>query len=74
MELKKAIKLFTQYNPKRKAVGYWEQDGKIILNTTAYYDSEGMPEPGQYIVSEDGEIIPTNPIRSDLSEEGYIKF
>lgn len=74
MEVIKAIELFGKYNPRRKVIGYWKRAEGLILNTTAKYDSEGMPEPGQYIVDNSGKIIPTNPIRSDLSSNGYTKI
>lgn len=72
MEITKAIELFGQYNPRRKVVGYWKRPEGLILSTTADYDSKGMPEPGQYIVYNSGKIIPTNPVRSDLSPTGYV--
>lgn len=74
MEIIKAIELFGQYNPRRKVIGYWKRAEGLILNTSAKYDSEGMPEPGQYIVYDSGKIIPTNPVRTDLSARGYTKI
>ncbi len=74
MEISKAIELFGQYNPRRKVVGYWKSPEGLILNTTAGYDFEGMPEPGQYIVYNSGKIIPTNPVRSDLSPTDYVEI
>jgi hypothetical protein len=74
MEVAKAVELFGKYNSRRKVVGYWKRAEGLILNTSAEYDSEGMLEPGQYIVYDSGKIVPTNPVRSDLNTNDYTEI
>ena len=56
MTVKEAIVIFAKQFPDKAVVGYWDQ------SITA-----GLTAPAQYLVTDDGQIYGTNPMRSNLS-------
>lgn len=66
MKLIDAITLFMKKNPGRVVTGYWEQDDGYILNTKSLGALKKLTAPGQFVVTDNGEIYGTNPINSNL--------
>ena len=65
MTLAQALDLFAKNVSGRIPTGYWEQNGQFIFNTKAA-SGEGMTAPAQYVVTNNGEVYATNPMRSKL--------
>ena len=65
MTLTQALELLAKNVPGRTPIGYWEQNGQFVFNTKAA-SIEGMTTPAQYVVTSNGEVYGTNPMRSNL--------
>ena len=61
MTVKEAIVIFAKQFPDKAVVGYWDKPNGIVLNT------QSITAPAQYLVTDDGQIYGTNPMRSNLS-------
>ena len=65
MTVKEAIVIFAKQFPDKAVVGYWDKPNDIVLNTQSI--TAGLTAPAQYLVTDDGQIYGTNPMRSNLS-------
>lgn len=65
MTVKEAIVIFAKQFPDKAVVGYWGKPNGIVLNTQSI--TAGLTAPAQYLVTDDGQIYGTNPMRSNLS-------
>lgn len=65
MTVKEAIVIFAKQFPDKAVVGYWDKPNGIVLNTQSI--TAGLTAPAQYLVTDDGQIYGTNPMRSNLS-------
>lgn len=74
MTLQKAIEIFVKKYPGRLVSGYWEKDGGFIFNTRKTALNEGLTEPGQFVVTEDGKVYGTNPLRVNLDPKKMKKI
>lgn len=74
MNAKQAALLVVKKYPGRIPTGYWEKDGQIIINTKAIAAYAGRSEASQFIVTNNGEVIGTNPMRSKLRLEDMKKL
>lgn len=72
MNVADAVKSFKEEYPERKVKGYWEDGDAIILNVEEQRSSE-CPEPCQFIVTSNGSVMPTNPVRSPIMIESPMK-
>lgn len=70
MTLEQAVDILheTMDKDKFRVNGYWKDGEDYILNTNPQYDEECLV-PAQYIIKPDGQVIPTNPVRSRLTLE-----
>lgn len=74
MELREAMRIFTNKIKNRKIVGYWVSDGTYIFNTKSYGPDSEFPTPSQFVVTESGEVYGTNPMSSGLMDLEYTKL
>lgn len=74
MDTKKAAHLVIERFPGRIPIGYWEQDGVIIVNTRPIKAIRGMTEPGQFAVTKAGDVYGVNPMMYDLSPKKMKKL
>lgn len=74
MNISKAKSLLKTVYPERIVVGYWIVDGGIVLNTQSPHSVFGVHEPGQFMVTEDGNVYGTNPVVSNLDDYVYHKL
>lgn len=65
MTLTQALELFAKNVSGRIPTGYWEQNGQFVFNTKAA-SIEGLTAPAQYVVTKNGDVYGTNPMRSNL--------
>ena len=70
MTINEAITLFYKNFPDKKVTGYWKKPDGYILNIEGSIN--GCPEPGQFAVTNRGEIYGTNPINSKLDFRSMI--
>lgn len=73
MSIREAIKLFTKQVSGRRVIGYWKKSNGFVLNTREAISSEN-PDPGQFMVTFDGNVYGTNPVLSDLDDADYIRI
>lgn len=66
MDFAKASDIFSKSYPDYKIVGYWVDEPDIIVATKTRYSAK-MPAPAQFVISDDGRIVPTNPVLRDLN-------
>lgn len=66
MTLVEAINILANKYPGRVVTGYWVKGKDYILNTKPLHALKGMTEPGQFVVTEEGKVYGTNPVRSNL--------
>ena len=78
MTLRKAMFIFRKKLFSDKVYGYWIQGDNIVLNTfnpDTPHDPEHMvPRIYQFIVTPDGNVIPTTPADGRLANAPYIKL
>lgn len=65
MNVTDAIKSFKEEYPDKKVKGYWNDGDAIVLNVEQDRSVE-CPEPCQFIVTGNGSVVPTNPVRSPI--------
>ena len=66
MTVANAIDIFKKKYPDKKPNGYWKDGDSFILNTDLVYGAGYSGEICQYIVSPNGRVQPTNPMRSEI--------
>lgn len=66
MTVEHAIYIFNKKYPDKKLIGYWKDGGNYILNTEDKYGPGYSGEICQFLVSGNGDIQPTNPMRSEV--------
>ena len=66
MDLVTALNIFAKNVSGRIPVGYWERDGQYIFNTKPVSALASLTAPAQYVVTKDGKVYGTNPLRSKL--------
>lgn len=66
MTLLEAINILANKYPGRVVTGYWVNGKDYILNTKLLRALQGVAAPGQFVVTEDGNVYGTNPVRSNL--------
>lgn len=66
MTIEQAIHIFSKKYPSKKLNGYWEDGNNYILNTESEYGPGYSGEICQFLVSGNGDIQPTNPMRSEV--------
>lgn len=71
MHIKIAINTFTKKYPEKKPIGYWIAGKGIIINTET---TEGRIEPGQFMVTDQGEVYGVNPVMFGLTPENMTKI
>ncbi len=64
MTVNEAAAVLKKQFPERMIVGYWVKDNGFVFNTRSLVSGEAAP--GQYLVTNDGNIYGTNPVRSRL--------
>lgn len=74
MDIKSAIHLCIEQYPGRIPVGYWERDGKIIINTKPVGDMQNLTAPAQFVVTSEGKVYGANPIMFGLSPDTMKKI
>ena len=74
MELKTAIEIFRKQYKDAKIIGYWDNPEGIILGIKTKRIHREMLIPGQYLVTDKGDVIPTNPMRHDIRLENMKKI
>lgn len=66
MTLLEATNILAKKYPGRVVTGYWVNGKDYILNTKLLSALQGVTAPGQFVVTEDGNVYGTNPVRSNL--------
>lgn len=66
MTVDQAIHIFSTKYPTKKLNGYWKDGNNYILNVETEYGSEYSGEICQFLVLSNGDIQPTNPMRSEV--------
>lgn len=66
MTLLDAIKALVKIYPGIVVTGYWVRNEGYIFNTKINPAFSEMAAPGQFVVTQDGNVYGTNPIRSNL--------
>lgn len=74
MDIKSACRLVMKKYPGRIPVGYWKQDGLIIVNTKTSAIFKGMAAPCQFAVTTGGDVYGINPMMYNLSLENMKKL
>lgn len=72
MSVNDAAAILKKQFPGRVITGYWVKDNGYVFNTRAMVPGEAAP--GQYLVTTDGKIYGTNPVRSALNPSEMKKF
>lgn len=72
MTLYEASKKLGEEYPGRMVVGYWKKSDGYVLNTKTPNEDALTPMPAQFMVTDDGDVYPVNPVSADLTSEGYI--
>ena len=65
-----AAKKVIKYNRGLLPISYCYIDGGIIINTKSLIEN-GNTFPLQYFVSNDGQVIPTNPLIHDYANKKF---
>lgn len=66
MDVTTALNVFGKKVPGRIPIGYWEQNGQVIIATKTTPATMNMAAPAQFVVTENGDVYGTNPIQSNL--------
>ena len=78
MTLRKAMFIFRKKLFFDKVYGYWIQGDNFVLNTAnpnmSHDPDHFVPCAYQFIITPDGDVIPTNPVESHLAKLPYIKL
>lgn len=72
MNVKEAASILRRQFPERIITGYWVKDNGYVFNTKMLFVND--TSPGQYVVTNDGKVYGTNPVRSDLDINEMKKF
>lgn len=64
MTINNALRIFVTKYPGQIPIGYWEQDGNIIINTKNIDNFAGS---AQFVITPDGEVYGTTPVQFNLS-------
>lgn len=73
MNVREATAILKKQFPNRKIVGYWVKSNGFVFNTKPLL-GDSLVEPGQYLVTDDGKVYGTNPMRSKLNMDEMKKF
>ncbi len=74
MTVKEAVAILTQKYPGRIVLGYWEDGDDYIFNTKPIKAIRGLAAPGQFVVTKNGEVYGTNPMRHNLDPTAMKKI
>ena len=72
MTLQRAIDIFKKKCPTKQPIGYWIDETNVVFNIKPEY-GKGYDEICQYVVFENGNVMPTNPLRSPVILEKPMK-
>ena len=73
MNVREAAVVLKKQFPSRKIIGYWVKVNGFVFNTKSTL-GENLTVPAQYLVTNDGHIYGTNPVRSKLNDSEMKKF
>lgn len=65
MTVQEAKAKLTAKYPDRLPVGYWTISDGFVFNTKPIGVAKFLTAPGQYVVTNNGEVYGTNPMRHD---------
>lgn len=74
MDIKKAANLVVKKYPGRIPIGYWIRDSVIIINTRPMKSIKNIAAPGQFAVTEQGDIYGVTPMAYDLEADDMKKL
>lgn len=72
MTPQEAANILKKQFPEKIPIGYWVKENGYVLNTRSLIP-DGIA-PGQFLITEDGKVYGTNPVRSRLRIEDMKKF
>lgn len=74
IKLKTAIDILKKQVNDIPIIGYWDLPEGIVLCIDSSNIDANLCIPGQYMVTNDGDVIPTNPMRYDIPVEAMKKL
>lgn len=75
MTVKEAAAILTKEEPGRIILGYWDEGDNYIFNTKHVLKAmHKLTAPAQFVVTKDGEVYGTNPMRHNLDPKAMKKI
>ena len=71
MTIQDAIKMLNSKISGKKVIGYWLVENGIVLNVEP---RKNIPEPAQFMVTNDGNVYATNPMNTDFDRYQYVRI